>query len=57
MKIHARVGRAMGEGGSRSKGGDMLRTHGPTFKNNGEYLLADTLNYYAALVNMFSSTT
>ena len=34
-KTHARrVGGAMREGGSGSKGSDMLGTHGPTFKNN-----------------------
>ena len=35
-----------------SKGSDMLGTHGPTFKNNGEYLLAGATNYYVAFVNM-----
>ena len=45
----------MGEGGSGSKGSGMLRTHGPTFKNDGEYLLAGATRYYVALVNMFLS--
>ena len=43
----------MEEGVSGSKGSDMLGTHGPTFKNNGEYWLAGATNYYIALVNMF----
>ena len=42
----------MGEGGSGNKGSNVLGTHGPTFKNNGEYLLAGATNYYVALVNM-----